>query len=703
MSESLPSLRYHVNASHTEGADLGGGNSNTWTNENGGNAQERAFIKYNFTASSGYTQRQEDWSTEGQAIYFDYDLSKSPYAKKRQFVLGTYAYVISKDFQFNGNLSSGSTDCYLTTCNGPGRKQFKRNLSTETLAIGDSWFSNISEGAYLSINRQYLYPQPGLTKSGFLQDQGYTASAEIVFSGVNGTYPPYLDVVAEDVVPSVTGAQPVDCFADKTEDITLSWQMTYEGLRYADFEGYESDYANAGNVYGSLSQKAARVRWKENGGAVHEILIDGGASSCVLPANSVSGEGFQWQVELCTDDDVWSVADSWYSVSCDNDTVSTAVALQPQKRTIDGGSDNIFTWEHHSESGSRPTGADLQYSVDGSSWEELIHIDSRDCAAVVPANSLPAGLIYWRVRTYNASSAAGLWSDAVQVTVRNAPPTPQILSVSSTPFPEVHWTAEGQMLAELRLDQEVQRIYGNTLSYRWKSLVQEGSHSMAVRVQNVYGLWSPWAETMVTVVNYPQSGLVLEGEVEGETVRLTWNRSYYMSLVYRDGQLLASLTNSELSYEDEGLQGTHSYLVRGVGAEGYYSDSNELPLTVILRGAVLCAEADKERKVALSGRYGEPVLHRCTVEQELHLRRFAGQELPLAFGTKHWKRVHSFSFSLEKEQLGELELLSQLSGERVLYRDDRGVNVSGVLGQVLSLHRGLYIDVEFTITETARG
>ncbi len=695
MSEHLPSLRYQVFADHTEGGDLGGGSAHTWVALDGGAAEERAYIAYDFVTAEGYTQRKDDFSTEGQAIRFGYDLSKSVYAQKRQFVLGAYAYVLSKSMEFEGVLPSGQVDCYLAGDNEACRKKFLRDLDTADLEPSDVPFDALTEGIYNPVSQQYLYPQMGLTGSSFYTDSSYKANAEVRFSGVKGAYPPYLDVVAEDVAVSVGDAHPVNTFADRTEDITLSWNMIYDRVRYATFDGIDSQVSIAGIVHGPLTQKSARVRWTVDGVTIHEVEV-GQESSCVIPAGEITADAFQWQVEVCSSDGVWSKAEQWYNVRCDNDTLSSAVALQPKKIMVDGTADNLFQWEHHNESGSRPTGAQLQVSENGMEWKDLISFDGRDCYGIVPANSLPAGQIYWRVRTLNASGVAGAWSEGVQITVRSAPDVPRVVSVGRTPLPEITWLSEGQSAAEVSIDGKSKRIYGAETSMKWNELLEEGQHSVGVRVQNAYGLWSPWAEQNLQTINYPQANFVLKAEVQNNSVRLMWNRSYPWVQVFRDGVCVAEMHEEALNLADYGSVGHCVYQLRGISEEGYYTDSDQVEIQLDVEGAVVGKDG---LWIPLKGRYEAIPSHSCSVEQRLHYRRFAAGALPLAYRSQQWDKVHQFRFSFHADEREELVKLQALSGESVIYKDGRGDLVCGVLGQVLSVHHGLYIDLSFTITE----
>ena len=699
MSEAIPQLRLQLYADHTEGGDLGGGSANTWTNEEGGQVEERSYIRYDFTTREGYTERMDDYSIEGQAIRFSYDLSQSPYAAKRQFVLGHYAYLISKSYEFTGTLPSGSADCYLTGSNRYGRKKLQRSYDASALAQSDVPFASLSEGAYHAVSRQYLYPQPAISGSGLYSERSYSAAAELLFSGVKGAYPPYLDVAAEPVVPYVTAAAPVDTFADKTEDIVLRWAMAYDSVRYADFEGVDSQTSIPGVVYGTLSQKSALVRWTEDGESIHELTV-GAEGQALIPAGKISGDSFRWQVQLCSSDDVWSEASPWYEVRCDNDTLSTATALQPQKIIIDGTADNLFQWQHENESSSRPTGADLQYSLDGEEWNDLLHVDSRDCEATVPADSLPAGLLYWRVRTYNASGAAGQWSAPVQVTVLAAPAAPQLLFVGTSPLPELRWSSAEQRVAEISMDGKVCRLYQGEQSLRWSHLLESGSQTLSIRVQNEYGLWSSRTEQKVEIQNYPQENFLLSAQSLEHKVRLTWNRSFPRVQLLRDGVVFAEVSDESLSYEDWQTAAAASYQLRGITEEGYYTLSNEIMAAPLIATA---AVGNEQGWITLHGRYAALPEHQSRVEQLCHLRRFSPWQLPLSQSSGQWSRVHSFVFSLRKEEGDSLKQLQALSGQRVVYKDARGDWAEGILGEVQSVHRGLYRDLSFTITEAEGG
>lgn len=698
MAEALPSLRYRVYADYTEGGDLGGGSNNTWVNEEGGSAQERCYIKYNFVTSSGYSDRGDDCSVEGQAIHFDYDLSKSVYANKRQFVLGAYAYVLSKNLDYSGMLPSGGVVAFLTGTGTPEPKKLMRAMQHyNEYTVTDRPFDSMETNAYNRVSQLYLYPQPGIEATGFYADNAYTVDAEVVLCGVKGAYPPYLDVVAEDVVPSVADVQPNGTFVDKNDDIRLSWNLSYEDIRYATFEGIDSPTAIGGRVFGEITQKNALVRWTEDGGStIHEITV-GTENACVIPAGSVTADSFQWQVKVCTQDGIWSENDGvWYTATTDNDSLSTAVAVRPQRIVIDGTGENTFVWEHIIASGSRPTGADLQWSADGKSgWTTFLEYRGRESQCVVPPDSLPAGAIFWRVRTYNASGAAGTWSEGVLLTVRGAPAMPEIIFIGETPLPDIRWGAEEQYVAEIDIDGMRQRVYGSAKIYLWPDILEEGSHHLKLRVQNKYGLWSQWAETSFQTSNQPRTTFLLSGESVDFGVNLMWTETFPQVQVFRDGKRIAKLENQE-DFSDWSSVKEAQYRLRGIDENGYYTDSN----VVSLAPKLPCAAVGRQGEwIRMKGRFNEsPELNRST-QQAVHYQFYAGRSQPVAYPSGRVERNCRFSYSLFPNEKDKLLRLEELSGSHVIYKDRRGNLVEGTLGAVSASEHYYGWDISFEIQE----
>ena len=671
--EALPSYRLHQPVLRTEGGDLSGGSANDWISEDAGNAEERVWISYGFHSAAGYASDKLDYSNRGQAVKFHYDLSQNVYARKRQFVLGAYAFVKSKSLTSEGSLpSSGKAVAALCGTNDCSRKPLKRNYSS--FAASDIPFAQLSEGAYHPVPQQFLYPQMGITSGGLYNDVDYRFDAEVLLCGAAGENPPYLDVAAEDVEPYAENASPQNLFADRTEDISLRWTFAYDSLRYAEFEGVDSQTALAGAVYGQLKQQAAIVRWTEDDVNFHEIAV-GEENSAVIPAGSVTADSFRWQVKLQSDDGVWGEYSQWFEVRTDNDTLSTATAISPKNISIDGDSANVFVWEHQNASGSKPTAAELQYSLDGDSWQSFHTYEGRDCQCEIPAGVLPSGSLFWRVRTSNASGVAGTWSSPVSLTVISKPAVPQLLYIGSNPLPLLRWSSEDQYSMQIDIDGVIQRVYGSAQSIRWGTVLEAGEHRVRLRSQNRFALWSDWWESTVLTVNSPFCQPLLTAESKENRVLLRWDCDSPQALIYRGGKLIAKLEQAR-TYIDDGSVAAEEYFVRLLDGEGNYADSNTVTAAPILEAAAL---GKGEHWLSFRGRWEQPASHVCKAQR--------------------WEISHEFAFSLSSEERPLLEELKALAGTSLIYKDSRGDFARGRLREVNSVHLGTHIELSFTLCE----
>ena len=688
MAEALPSLRCNVYASSCEDKFYG----ETMV-EDPGQGKNIAYIEYDFLDPSGYG----DLALGGGAFRYSYDLSKSPYANKRQFILKQYLHILQKSFDYNARpTNSGKIAACLEGTDSVSKKYFYTNQTQHANAAGELPFANIILNAYNPVPNGFICPNVGSTTYLTKNTQCY-AFASIIISGLDGAYPPYVDVAVEDVVPSVTDAYPNGSFVDKNDDIRLSWKLTFDEVRYATFEGYEDQGDIAGRVYGEITQKIALVRWTEDGGnTIHEISV-GSQGQCLIPAGSVTADSFQWQVKVCSQDGVWSEdSDVWYTATTNNDSSCSAIAVHPQKIVIDGTRDNTFVWEHIIASGSRPTGADLQWSADGKSgWTTFLEYRGRDCQCVVPPDSLPSGVIFWRVRTYNASGVAGTWSEGVLLTVRGAPPMPEIIFIGETPLPEIRWGAEEQYVAEIDIDGLCQRVYGSAKSYRWPEILEAGSHHLKLRVQNLYGLWSKWAETSFQTSNQPRTTFLLSGESVDFGVNLMWTETFPQVQVFRDGKRIAKLENQE-GFSDWSSVKEAQYRLRGIDENGYYTDSN----VVSLDPKLPCAAVGRQGEwIRMKGRFNEsPELNRST-QQSVHYQFYAGRSQPVAYPSGRVERNCRFSYSLFPNEKDKLLRLEELSGSHVIYKDRRGNLVEGTLGAVSASEHYYGWDISFEIQE----
>lgn len=564
---------------------------------------------------------------------------------------------------------------------------------------GSQKLSDIKLNAYNYMVSTPFFTQSGTTSPSLYTNTRYTAYAEIVFSGQKGSHPPYWEVWAEDLIPFIKDPSPNNCFADKTEDITLSWGMDIKTRRASFEQLYEVAGVVGGRIIDRPRQKSAVVRWKQQGSSTVHTITVGEETQVVIPQGEITGDSFDWQVVITTDDNVQGSSDVWYHATTNNDAVSSARAVSPQRIVVDGSQDIEFVWEHIISTATRPTRSELQYSLNrGAAWKTLADVKTRETRCIVSAGTMPAGLLQWRVRTYNTNGAAGQWSEAVSINSYSAPPKPQILSVSNNPLPKIRWSGEGQLCAEVRMDGEkTQRLYGSTQSLVWDTLLADGEHQIEVRIENSYSLWSPWAQYTVRTKNYAQEQFALLAKAVPNGVELRWEHSFPRMDLYRDGQKIAEL-HKGFSFLDWESIGTCRYELYGISEEGYYTKSSTARCAPNIESSALGDAMGSW--ISLSGRYYAPPEHRRTVQSRTHFEYYLGRTQPVAYPSSQREILHRFSFSLKRSEHKKLGQLEALSGRQVLYKDVRGDFAKGTLHRLVSSHNGQFIEVQFDIVES---
>lgn len=307
------------------------------------------------------------------------------------------------------------------------------------------------------------------------------------------------------------------------------------------------------------------------------IALDG-ATKYTLPADTITVGAdyvFYWQVH-----DRYGVEyDSERMTFTTLESISTASPVSPSGGIEDIDNPVAFIWTHNTSTGSPQTKADLQISTDGTEWTALTTVEGAETMYTLPAKGLAVGTWYWRVRTYNLDGIAGEWSAAVQFLAVGSPPTPVLTIIDNSPRPTIAWQVTDQEAWELTIDGATETNYGT--GKRWTSphYLEDGQHTVSVRVQNKYGRWSNPGSLIVNVQNVPGTAINLTVET-GEGAALAWYGSYDFYLVERGGVPIARTTETE--YTDLLSVGLCTYQVRGCYADSYnYGLSNLVEVDIL--------------------------------------------------------------------------------------------------------------------------
>ena len=591
------------------------------------------------------------------------------YAKKR--LISAHAYVYVSAVAYSPTLSFYSSriiSYWKWEANlGVGALPFFAfSGSAPSMADGLNY---ISSGAYLALTSNLMnasdYSQFILqagSLSGMSNGDGVDASCSLSIHSHLGTNKPYVQFVYEDVTPSVTGAYPQSGFVDEKKANVFGWSMTY----------------STSGVGTQLSQGSAKFRWRPVGSEYTEIPISSSDSTITIPADTFSTDEIEWQVNVTSDDGIESAFTPWYRLTTIDSVPQQPVPLNPVLAFVDGSAPVTFSWEHTIETGSIPSGFDLEYSSDnGATWTALASETSEATSYVVAPDTLPAGNLQWRVRTYNSDGVVGPWSDPALFVLQAAPQAPAISGVTPSARPVISWQSLGQVAYQVRITSvgyDTGEIAGTAKSHKVRDYLANGDYIAEVRIKNAFSIWSEWASAAFSLAVTPPPAPPISAEAITEGARITiggYEESVVRAYLLRGGVPIADVTGMS-TYIDYAALGSSSYTVRVVNASDNYADSAAVSVTVTVPHAILAAVDALSSTVALMLTRGEPRRLSGSINQTVAYRYFAGRAHPVAVFAEQESENYqtSVAFLEDSDRDGLIALIRRC--KTILYRDAWG-------------------------------
>lgn len=438
-----------------------------------------------------------------------------------------------------------------------------------------------------------------------------------------------------------------------------------------------------------LHQAQAKVEWRVLGSTtINTITVTGQESSITIPENTLPEGEIEWRVTVKSDDNVWSSPSQWYKLTT-VDTLSTAKALLPKDEYLDGSTENLFTWEHATSTGSQQYAFDLQVNT-GSGWTDLVsHKISSQQRYSVPPGSLPTGPIKWRVRTYNTEDIPGAWSSENEVYVIGAPRAANITAIKSGAKPTVFWESDGQQLWQLQVFKGESTVFdtGNmpgitVRSYIIPTYLDDGEYTVRLRIRNEYDFWSQWttSELNISTIKPPKPRL---GVISNCDYGIRLNISLLGCLIYRreaGSEWLNIGRASEVSFTDYTAASgvVYEYMARNINENNSFSDSGIESGRVNLRYTILSKGSDL---LELKMRLDTGIHRNYTFSREKILSHFTGRSLPAVErgGTKTKSVGLNYFIPADK-----LDIILRLADEAViLYRSPTGEKFYGTIGELV--------------------
>jgi hypothetical protein len=480
---------------------------------------------------------------------------------------------------------------------------------------------------------------------------------------------PYLDVIVEYVTPYVSNPNPASGFVLKTANKTFNW-------------GIASDEA-----YGPLTQQAAKFRWRPHGTEEYtEIDIMDGTMSYTVPANTFVTDFIEWQVQVQSTDGVWSSETEWHTLTT-IDSLSTAVPISPVSTFAAVDADQTFTWQHIIDTGTDPTGADLQYQISNGAWTSLAAVlGSPETNVIVPANTLPAGNILWRVRTYNSDGIAGGWSDSAAFVGKGAPLAPSISAVTNSARPKISWQSLGQIAYQIQVVKS-DIVYdtgetAGTAKYHWVTdYLEDGAYTARVRIKNSDLIWSNWEALAFNIATVKPTAPILSVSpiANGARIIATADATVLKMYLLRNGAPISKITNAFADYSALGMT---KYVVRAVGADDSFIDSEPVYVDVAVLSAAIATGDNLGEIIELNQKQSGANAVDESTELLGSSRHYAGRKYPLYTFSEFTDSA--FTLAYFYTDLANWTKLCNLIDRRqtVLYRDVLGNKYYGVITSI---------------------
>lgn len=514
-----------------------------------------------------------------------------------------------------------------------------------------------------------------------LVSHGFWTGQYVKYQTSNSSNKPYAEVTCADDNAGLypTNLRPTGGFVNNKTGANLYWSTAVK-------EGTIGEPALAQTV----------ITW-QYGDTTQTATVTGAGTSYTIPPEQLPESGtVTWSVQ--TTDSAGNVAASSTMSFTTTDSTGTATPVSPINEYVDGTESVSLVWDWNINTGTAATKADFQVSSNGgSSWTTLGSVDG-EVPYVAAPGTLPDGNVLWQVRGYNSDGVAGPWSSSANIVVRQAPAAPILESATPVPKPTVTWQSAGQQAYQLQAgDWDSGPVFGTAKSAQVEEFLPAGQTTIRLRVQNSFGLWSPWAEITVTIVNTPGEVITAEAQPVQGGVQISWSTEgeYPAYYVYRDGDLIG--TTELPPFADYRALGEHEYFVRGINADSTYTQSNTVSAETSPRWGLIAVDGEWNW---LELRYmrGSFVTLSDNRQANVSYAYYSGRSLPVAEISGTRSRQMSVTYSLRKT---DLDTLYGMLGQLVVYKDRRTI-CRGILDSV-AITADWCSDASLTITEVDDG
>ena len=370
-----------------------------------------------------------------------------------------------------------------------------------------------------------------------------------------------------------------------------------------------------------------------------------------------------------------------------------------------------FSWQYNSPVGGEQTKFDLQWSIDQSSWITISQTTANTYYDM-PADTFPAGNVYWRVRTYNEYNEVSEYCAIQTFYAVGAPDTPAIYSVQTdTSRPVVSWSAFGQQFFRIQILADDVIVFDSgdvpsisARSHKVTAFLEDGQYTARVRIRNEFGLYSDWSERTFTIVTAKPSKPLLAAQSSAHGIELFVSNPSVKTLIYRSENSEDFICIGEAKegvFKDYAVKSgvEYRYFVRSVTAVEAYTDSDKIIVQPHLKHAQIALVSDLTNIFVFTRSLDGPPKRSYSNSPGGSFVQYSGRSRPIWEPDEHSAAAWSMTYFLQN--WSEVEKFINLYDrkETVLYRDAKGRKMYGIMtGLTIDDDRHGYV-VGFTVNE----
>ena len=332
-----------------------------------------------------------------------------------------------------------------------------------------------------------------------------------------------------------------------------------------------------------------------------------------------------------------------------------------------------FEWQYNSDVGGEQKAFDLQWSTDQVNWN-TISDETSDTFYDMPAETLPAGNIYWRVRTYNEYDEASEYSDIATFYSIAAPNYAVIQSISNAARPVIQWQADNQQVFQIQILQNDDVVYDsgeqpgvNTRSHKVNAFLEDGTYVARIRLKKEYDLWGDWATYHFKISTTKPGKPVLSVQRSPYGLELTIGNVQGEAYIYRDGVPIAKVTGQKYFDHTVANGKEYRYFVRALSANGFADSDTVIGVSAFRFGLLNVGEEVIELKYNLNS-VPDKDLSCVPVGAMNH---YDGRELPVAEMSEFTNHNPFVDILLQGFAKVEKFMEAARRKKTVLYRDKR--------------------------------